>query len=61
MKASEAEAVATGIARRATHLIPHIFTTLKSATMAIATASIGSPGRYHCWIADAESSAVSPQ
>jgi hypothetical protein len=60
MKASEAEAVATGIARRATHLIPHIFTTLKSATMAIATASIGSP-RYHCWIADAESSAVSPQ
>ena len=61
MKASEAEAVAMGMARRATHLIPHRFTKLKKQTMVMATASTGSPGKYHCWKAEAESRAVNPQ
>jgi len=61
MKASEAEAVAIGMARRATHLMPHRFTRLNKQTIALATASTGSQGRYHCWMAEAESRAVSPQ
>lgn len=61
MKASEAEAVAMGMASRATHLMPQTFTKLNRQTMVMATASTGSPGTYHCWMAEAESSAVSPQ
>ncbi len=49
-----------GIARRATHLMPHRFTNVKKLTMAIATASTGKPGKYQCWKAEAESSAVRP-
>ena len=49
------------MARRATHLMPQRFTKLNVSTMAMATASTGSHGKYHCWRAEAESSAVSPQ
>jgi len=48
MKASEAETVAMGMARRATHLMPQRFTKLNRQTMVIATASTGSAGKYHC-------------
>ena len=40
-KASDAEAVAIGIAKRVTHLIPHRFNDRKSKTMAQATACTG--------------------
>src|SRR5258708_6766519 len=60
-KASVAETVAIGIARRATHLMPQRLTTVKAMTIAEATASTGRLGRYHCWIAEAERSAVRPQ
>ena len=50
-----------GMARRATHFIPHRFTKLKKQTMVMATASTGSPGKYHCWKAEAESRAVGTQ
>src|ERR1700730_2645329 len=59
-KAREAEATAVGIARRVIHLIPHRFTNVKNKTSVIATASTGRPGKYHCWMAAEESSAVSP-
>ena len=48
MKASEAEAVAIGIASRATHLMPQRFTRLNRQTIVMATASTGSFGKYHC-------------
>src|ERR1700704_2453436 len=60
-KASEAEAHAIGMARRVIHLIPHRFTNVKNKTKVMATASTGRPGKYHCWMAADESSAVSPQ
>src|SRR5438552_2287252 len=60
-KASAADAVAIGIARRVTHLIPQRLTMVKSATSAVATTSTDSSGRNHCWMAAAESSAVKPQ
>jgi len=41
MKASETEAVAMGMARRATHLMPQRLTKLNLSTMAMATASTG--------------------
>jgi dienelactone hydrolase len=59
--ARSAEAAAIGIARRVTHLMPHRLTAVKNAINAIATSSTGIPGRYHCWIADAERTAVNPQ
>jgi hypothetical protein len=59
--ASEADASAIGIAKRVTHRMPHRLMKVNNETSAIATASTGMPGRYHCWIAAAESSAVSPQ
>src|SRR5882672_3985457 len=60
-KARQAEANATGMARRVIHPIPHRFTKVKNKTRVIATASTGRLGKYHCWMAADERSAVSPQ
>jgi hypothetical protein len=60
-KAKPAEAAAIGIARRVTQRIPHRFTNVKNETIEIATVSTLRPGKYHCWIAADERSAVSPQ
>jgi hypothetical protein len=60
-KAREAEAAAIGIAMPVIHLIPHRFTNVKNKTIAIAITSTGRLGKYHCWIAADERSAVSPQ
>src|SRR3977135_1868484 len=61
MKARVAEAPAIGMARRRTQRIPHRFTAVKTETIANATASTGRLGKYHCWMAADESSAVRPQ
>src|SRR6185503_10704353 len=61
IRASAAETVAIGIASHVTQPMPHRLTTVNKATSAQATASTGRPGRYHCWIAEAERIAVSPQ
>src|SRR5262245_42747454 len=60
-KASAAETVAIGIASRATHLIPQKFTRVNAITIAEAPAATGRPGRYHCWMAEADRIAVNPQ
>jgi hypothetical protein len=60
-KASVADAVAMGMARRATHLIPERLTKVKKHTMAMGKASTGKSGKYQCWRADAERRAVRPQ
>src|ERR1700719_1508182 len=58
--ASVAEAAAIGMARRVVQPIPHRLMNVNSETIAAATASTGTPGKYHCWMAAAESSAVNP-
>ena len=50
-----------GIARRATHWTPQRLTPAKTTMIPIASGATGMPGRYHCWIAEADRSAVSPQ
>jgi len=60
-KASAAETVAMGIARRVTQRTPHRLTARKNRIRAVARARTGTPGRYHSWSAVAESRAVTPQ
>src|SRR5215468_5925504 len=59
--AREAEATAIGIASRVTHFIPHRFTNVKNKTIVVATAATGRLGKYHCWMAAEDRSAVNPQ
>src|SRR5437899_2541808 len=59
--ASTAEPVAMTIANRVTHRTPTRFNAVKASTIRLASSLIGTPGRYHWWIADADRIAVSPQ
>src|SRR5262249_360715 len=60
-KASPADVAAIGVARRTVQRIPQRFTIAKNATIQLARISTRAPGRYHCWIADADMIAVKPQ
>ena len=60
MKARPADIVAIGSASRPTHFTPARLTAVNRTTMPIAMALMEMPGRYHWWMAAAESSAVSP-
>ena len=59
-KARVAEAVAMGSARRVAQRTPHRFTAVKASTSPLARSGIGTPGRYHSWMAVAERIAVRP-
>ena len=58
-KVADTEAIVT--ATQMTQTMPSRLTTAKQATIAAASGATGTPGRYHCWMADAERMAVRPQ
>src|SRR4051812_28882363 len=58
MKAKDADIEATGIAKRAVHLMPVKFTAVNVRTMTVAMTAAGRSGKYHCLIAAADNSAV---
>ena len=60
-KASSADALATGTASRVTQRMPTRLSAVNASTMATASAVTGTLGKYHCWMADADKIAVSPQ
>src|SRR5258708_7182129 len=60
-KASPAESVASGIARRTTARIPKKFTPVKKRTRQLAKMGTDTPGRYHALIALAATNAVAEQ
>src|SRR5262249_35779916 len=57
----KAEATAIGIASRVTNFTPQRFTNVKNKPIAVATAATGRLGKYHCWMAAEDRSAVNPQ
>ena len=59
--ASNADALATGTASRVTHLMPARLRSMNATTIPMARAVIGTAGRYHSWMADADRIAVRPQ
>src|SRR4051794_25097519 len=48
MKAKDADIEATGIAKRAVHLMPVKFTAVNVRTMTVAMTAAGRSGKYHC-------------
>ena len=59
--ANKAASVAMGTATLAAHFRPHRLMPVKMTTKMTARSVVGTPGRYHWWMAPAEKIAVRPQ